>query len=172
MSSDELVGLKSNLGRLITFNSFLSTSADPPVSRSSTAVLFVIHVDLALLTTPVAFLGERKFLWGMNSVFRVTQIRETPNRPPEVTLTISSIDEVRMHCRHVMPSVGNASSLNKSHLAVLHFHIGCVRKDQGYLREALEHFRQALELGRDNADFDQLTMVGTFPRAVHVRFVS
>lgn len=133
MSKEEFVELNSKRGGLIAFNSFLSTSADQdlsllfasaaPNNPTSTAVLYIIHVDLALISTPIAFLGERfsffhseqEYLWGMNAVFRISHIRERRNQPWEVTLTMTSSDDCQLRALtdHLRRQVGLSTGLQR-----------------------------------------------------------
>ncbi|CAF1169420.1 unnamed protein product [Adineta steineri] len=89
MSMEEFEKLKQNLGGLISFNNFLSTSADQHVSllfalscldaSNMKAIFFVINVDLTLSSNPVGYLDEnssffcveQEYLWDMNTVFRI-----------------------------------------------------------------------------------------------------
>ena len=133
MSNDEFAELKNNVGGLIAFNSFLSTSAAQDVSLvfaaavsgdpDMTAILYVIHVDLALISTPIAYLDEhfshfrdeQEYLWGMNAVFRIAQIREMHNRPCEVVLKMTSSNDVQLKqlTDHLRKEVGLSSGLQR-----------------------------------------------------------
>jgi tetratricopeptide (TPR) repeat protein len=102
------------IGGLVSFNSFLSTSADKQVSllfarpslddSEAKAVLFVIHVDLALTASSVGFLddgftyfyGEKEYLWGMNTVFCIDDIREAEDGLCQVKLIVTRNDDSQL----------------------------------------------------------------------------
>ena len=114
MSSEEFDQLKGNVGGLISFNSFLSTSADKMVSqcfarsslghRNTKAILFIINVDLALSSCPVAYLDEslsyfpteHEYLWSMNTVFQISGVKEERNGLCHVNLTVTNEDDPQL----------------------------------------------------------------------------
>ncbi|CAM4774554.1 unnamed protein product [Rotaria magnacalcarata] len=114
MSNEEFLKLKQSVGGLISFNSFLSTSADQHVSRlfalssldnpDIKAIFYVIDVDLALTSSPIGYLdesfsyfyGEQEYLWGMNAVFRISAIQELDNGLCQVNLMVTSDDDVQL----------------------------------------------------------------------------
>jgi tetratricopeptide (TPR) repeat protein len=114
MSIEEFVKLKQNVGGLLSFNSFLSTSADEHVSLlfalsslddpSLKAIFYVINVDLALISSPIGYLdgcfscfyGEKEYLWGMNTIFRISEIREMENGVCQVNLKMTSGDDSQL----------------------------------------------------------------------------
>ena len=112
MSNEEFDELSQNIGGLIAFNSFLSTSSDKDVSLGFArpalddcnlkAILYVINADPTLLaSTPVAHLGEnhscfsdeKEYLWGMNAIFRIGTIVEVENGLWQVNLTVTTDDD-------------------------------------------------------------------------------
>ena len=114
MSSEEFDKLRENVGGLISFNSFLSTSADEGVSqgfalpslghRNMKAILFVITIDPGLISCPVAYLGEslsyfsdeHEYLWGMNTIFRISRAKEEQNGLCRVHLTVTNEDDPQL----------------------------------------------------------------------------
>jgi tetratricopeptide (TPR) repeat protein len=117
MSNEEFVQLKQNVGGLISFNSFLSTSADEHVSLhfalsslddpNLKAIFYVINVDLTLTSGPVGYLNgsssyfyeEQEYLWGMNAIFRISEIREVESGVCQVNLIVTSGDDSQL--RHL-----------------------------------------------------------------------
>ncbi|CAF0789727.1 unnamed protein product [Rotaria sordida] len=94
MLNDEFMELRNNIGGLLSFNSFLSTTVDLNVAMKfaqrsigrdgKTSVLFEIEVDPMLTSTPFASLNnvsyytkkEEEILFSMHSVFQVVQVKE------------------------------------------------------------------------------------------------
>ncbi|UJR32550.1 hypothetical protein I4U23_020012 [Adineta vaga] len=114
MSSEEYEKLKENLSGLISFNSFLSTTADQHISLvfalssldapNVKAILFVINVDLTLTSNPIGYLderlscfhGEQEYLWDMNTVFRISDIQELENDVCQVNLTMTDSADLQL----------------------------------------------------------------------------
>ncbi|CAF3353492.1 unnamed protein product [Rotaria socialis] len=114
MSIEEFIKLKQNVGGLISFNSFLSTSADEHVSRqfalsslddpSLKAIFYAIDVDLALTSSPVGYLSKRlsyfydeqEYLWDMNAIFRICEVQEVENGVCQVNLTTTSENDSQL----------------------------------------------------------------------------
>ena len=107
MFNDEFKKLKKNVGNLLSFNNLLSTSTSRDVSvrfaeRSlrnddQVAVLFEMHIDPGIRSTPFASLGgisyypaEGEVLFSMHSVFRIREIEHMHNRIWHVQLTLTS----------------------------------------------------------------------------------
>ena len=107
--------MKSNMGGLISFNSFLSTSTCRDVSfvfadssadiTDTVGVLFVMEIDPAILSAPFAsvedmswFKGEGEVLFSMHSVFRIDQIKSArmDDRLFEVYLTMTADDDPQL----------------------------------------------------------------------------
>lgn len=114
MSSEDFDLLEKNKTGLIAFSNFLSTTADRNLSRQFAlssldhpnlkAILFVINVDFALMSTPVGYLGkslsyfpeEQEYLWGMNVIFRIGDIEEVENGIKQVTLIMTSKSDTQL----------------------------------------------------------------------------
>ena len=133
MSSEEFDKLRGNVGGLISFNSFLSTSADEGVSqgfalsslghRNMKTILFIINVDLALISCPVAYLGEslsyfsdeHEYLWGMNTIFRISRVKEERNGLCHVHLTVTNEDDpqLRQLTEYMRQEAGRLSGIQR-----------------------------------------------------------
>ena len=133
MSSEEFDKLRGNVGGLISFNSFLSTSADEGVSQGFAlpslghqdmkAILFVIDIDLALISCPVAYLGkslsyfsgEHEYLWGMNTIFRISRVKEERNGLCHVHLRVTNEDDpqLRQLTVYMRQEVGRLSGIQR-----------------------------------------------------------
>lgn len=114
MLNEDFDLLEKNKSGLIAFNNFLSTSADRNLScqfalsslddPNLKAILFVINVDFALISTPVGYLGkslsyfpeEQEYLWGMNVVFQIGDIEEVENGMKQVTLIMTSKNDTQL----------------------------------------------------------------------------
>ena len=133
MSIEEFDKLRGNVGGLISFNSFLSTSADKDVSqffarsslehRDMKAILFVIDIDLALISCPVAYLGEslsyfsdeHEYLWGMNTIFRISRVKEDRNGLCHIHLTVTNEDDpqLRQLTEYMRQEAGRLSGIQR-----------------------------------------------------------
>ena len=107
--------LTKTQGRLIAFNSFLSTSRDPGHSRfradsasqsiDNVGIVFFITVNPAVTSTPFAdishiscFEGEAEVLFSMHSVFRIDQVvpLNAQGKLFEVRLTLTADDDPQL----------------------------------------------------------------------------
>ncbi|CAF1340966.1 unnamed protein product, partial [Adineta ricciae] len=92
LSQTDFHQLKENIGGLISFNNFLSTSKDRQISldfacsiakpSDMVGILFIIEIDPSIRSTPFAniqhcshYHNEEEVLFSMNSVFRINKIR-------------------------------------------------------------------------------------------------
>ena len=114
MSNEEFGMLEKNIGGLISFHNFLSTSTDKSLScffalpslddMNMKAILFVIHVDSILTSNPIGYLNgnlsyfsyEQEYLWDMNSIFRITNITKLENGLYEIDLTVTKDDDSQL----------------------------------------------------------------------------
>jgi tetratricopeptide (TPR) repeat protein len=115
MLNNEFEKLRNSKGGLLSFNNFLSTSADPEVAKifcpvpqhdlNMNAVLFEMKIVNPDFThTPFASLdnvsnfseGEKEILFSMHSVFRIDQITEIEERVWRVQLTLTSDDDEQL----------------------------------------------------------------------------
>lgn len=115
MYKQELEKLKQNIGRLMSFNCFLSTTADRRLaeflaesnagSLELEGVLFVINVDsnvpisspfAALQTENSHFPQEQEYLWGINTVFRINAIQQIDSGCWQVDLSVTSNDDPQL----------------------------------------------------------------------------
>jgi tetratricopeptide (TPR) repeat protein len=108
MLNDEFERIKMSEGGLLSFNNFLSTSADRQVSfafadsaqqdPTLTGILFEIEIDPSISSTPFALLdgishysdSEKEILFSMHTVFRIGEIHYIENRLWSVQLTMTS----------------------------------------------------------------------------------
>ena len=168
MSNEEFKQLQ--VGGLISFNSFLSTSADQQVSlvfaRSSLddseakAILFVIHVDLALASSPVGFLddgltyfsGEKEYLWGMNTIFRIDGIREEEDGLFHVNLVMARNDDsqLRQLTDYMRREVSVLSGLQR---------LGSLMIDMGEWSKAKDIYETLLQEKADPCIIQQLGFI-------------
>ncbi|CAF3419329.1 unnamed protein product [Rotaria socialis] len=102
--------IKERKGCLLSFNNFLSTSADREVAlllaesnlqkSGNIGILFQMEIDPKVSSTPYAliqddsaFVEEREVLFSMPSVFRIGEIIEIQDRLWEVNLKFTSDDD-------------------------------------------------------------------------------
>ena len=113
MFNDDFVNMRNNIGGLLAFNSFLSTSrhleqglkfackgADQPDKKR---ILFTIQVDPSITSTPFAFIDdvgrfgptEEEVLFSMHTIFRIQSVKVNSDNIWEVQLTSVSEEEVQ-----------------------------------------------------------------------------
>ncbi|CAF2098269.1 unnamed protein product [Rotaria magnacalcarata] len=190
MSIEELIKLKENVGGLISFNSFLSTSADEHVSRqfalsslddpSLKAIFYVINVNLALTSSLVGYLSrrlsyfydEQEYLWDMNAIFRISEVREVENGVCQVNLTTTSENDSQLkqltdymrreigilsgmqRLGYLMTEMGEWSKAKDIYETLLQEEedpciiqqLGFIAHQLGDLDEALRYYRHALSI--------------------------
>lgn len=190
MSIEEFIQLKQNVGGLISFNSFLSTSADELISRqfalstlddpSLKAIIYVINVDIALTSSPVGYLDrrlsyfhqEQEYLWGMNTVFRISEVREVEDGVCQVNLTTTSENDSQLkqltdymrreigilsgmqRLGYLMAEMGEWSKAKDIYETLLQEEedpciiqqLGFIAHQMGDLDTALRHFQHALSI--------------------------
>ncbi|CAM2727274.1 unnamed protein product [Rotaria socialis] len=104
LMNDEFNNMRSNIGGLFSFNSFLSTSVDRNVAMifakkranqpNKIPILFELQVDPTLTTTPFASLNslsyyqhkEEEILFSMHTIFRIMAVKDGNEGIWEVTL--------------------------------------------------------------------------------------
>lgn len=106
MSRDDFEKLKNNVGGLLSFTSFISTSMDKEVSiafiegaqshADTTGVLFLIDINPSIKSYPFAFVAGRSFfecedevLFSMNTTFRICSIGMADNGLWHVNLQLA-----------------------------------------------------------------------------------
>ena len=120
--------IKQNQGGLLAFNNFLSTSKNRNVSlgfiNSSSgksdlvSVLFVMHIDPSIQSTPYANVdkisaigGEEEILFSMHSVFRIRQMKQLPGSTliweVELSLTDDNDPELRQLAEHIQKQISS-----------------------------------------------------------------
>ncbi|CAM2727748.1 unnamed protein product [Rotaria socialis] len=119
MSKEDFQNLLDSKGGLLSFNNFLSTSMDPKVgiefvertmekNQDIVGVIFIMTIDQSKISTsntPFAMIdehsaipSEQEILFTMHTVFRVVEIKRTPNnsRLWEVHLTITDENDPQL----------------------------------------------------------------------------
>jgi tetratricopeptide (TPR) repeat protein len=108
--------LKQTPGGLLSFNNFLSTSLDRPVSHAFAesnqyntdliGVLFEININSSISSSPFANVGnasyyqtEKEILFSMHSIFRIGKIQriDKNDRLWQVDLTLTSENDPQLH---------------------------------------------------------------------------
>ncbi len=109
MSHANFDKLRENIGGLLSFNEFLSTSIDkqvalkfasrPQKNLDQTAIMFQMEFDPLILSVPFASLGnisaipkEKEILFSMHTVFRIGQVQQIDNNLWQVNLFLTSKD--------------------------------------------------------------------------------
>lgn len=108
LSSTDFERIKNNTGGLLSFNNFLSTSANSDVGyiyadsarqdRDQIGVIFKIEIDSSVSSTPYAPIGERSYyqeaeeeiLFSMHTIFRIGDTTERSDRLWEVSLKLTN----------------------------------------------------------------------------------
>lgn len=114
MSKENFERLKGNVGGLLAFNSFVSTSAEESVARSFilgidenhptlVAILFKIHVDTSMKTSSpfasvahLSQMGEAEFLFSILPVFRIGEIHPSEDGIWHVQLKMTMDDDEQL----------------------------------------------------------------------------
>ena len=114
MSLIEFNKLKDNQGGIVSFHSFLSTSIDREVSLSFAesarnnpdliGILFEMEADPSISIAPFVSLDnvsyylneESEYLFSMNTIFRIGEIKNLDDRLWEVHLTLSSNNDEQL----------------------------------------------------------------------------
>ncbi|CAM4972775.1 unnamed protein product [Rotaria socialis] len=119
MKEEDFQNLLDSKGGLLSFNNFLSTSMDPKVgiefvertmekNQDIVGVIFIMTIDQSKISTsntPFAMIdehsaipSEQEILFTMHTVFRVVEIKRTPNnsRLWEVHLTITDENDPQL----------------------------------------------------------------------------
>ncbi|CAF1004884.1 unnamed protein product [Adineta steineri] len=130
LSKPNFEKLQKTEGGLISFNSFLSTSADKEVSLqfaecastdpNMVAILFIISIDPCLKSTPFAFINdlshckeENEILFSMHTVFRVGAIEHMSNENQlyqvELQLTSDDDQQLRLLTDRIREEVGDST---------------------------------------------------------------
>ncbi|CAF1249930.1 unnamed protein product [Rotaria sp. Silwood1] len=114
ISNDEFEKLRKNIGGLLSFNNFLSTSIDQDVSLAFgssarddpnlTGVLFRIEIDPSISIVPFAQLDdisfysnfEREILFSMHTIFRISSVMEIENRLWQIDLKLTDNNDEQL----------------------------------------------------------------------------
>ena len=132
MSTKDFDKLKKNIGGLLSFTSFLSTTTDERVSIAFVegsqndvdivGVLFFIDIDPSIKSSPFAFVTghsyfecEDEVLFSMNTVFRVCSIELTQNGLWYVNIQLTSDDDVQLRelTRYIRDDIQGSTDLSK-----------------------------------------------------------
>ncbi|CAF1372253.1 unnamed protein product [Adineta ricciae] len=145
LSFNDFEKLKTNKGRLMSFNCFLSTSSNRDVgdmyaesnsrSQGKVGVLFVIKVDPKIKSTPFAnieresnYPEEAEVLFSMHSVFRIEDIKclDESQQVYEVQLTLTADDdpELRQLFNQIVTDIEMPTLPRKEDLRTLLLWIG------------------------------------------------
>jgi tetratricopeptide (TPR) repeat protein len=108
MLPEDVQRLEKSQGGLLSFNTFLSTTTDPDVSRTfiqralenpeHVAIHFLMKINPKIPSTPFASLDqesyfeefEKEILFSMHTVFRIDHVKQKNERLWEVHLTLTS----------------------------------------------------------------------------------
>ncbi|CAF2883632.1 unnamed protein product [Rotaria sp. Silwood2] len=133
MLNDEFIGIRNNIGGLLSFNSFLSTSDDLKVAMEfaqrsvgrpgKTSVLFEIEVDPTLTSTPFASLNnvtsskekEKETLFSMHTVFQIVQVKEDNNQIWKIILKLVSNNNLQITqlTEQIRREIGEGSAIDR-----------------------------------------------------------
>ncbi|CAF2059488.1 unnamed protein product [Rotaria magnacalcarata] len=133
MLNEEFGAMRNNIGGLVAFNSFLSTSenmnvamkfAEKSVGRDGkTSVLFEIEVDPALTLTPYASLDgvttcqpkEKEILFSMHTVFRIYEVKENNDQIWKINLkSVSDKDlAIKKLTEQIRSEIGEGNPIDR-----------------------------------------------------------
>ena len=157
MLSADFERIRENVGGLLSFNSFLSTSTDRSVAlgfaqqaRANpelTALLFEMKIDPFSLYAPlgahVSYFEEREseILFSMNTVFRIGQIRVQENKLWEVQLTLTEENDRQLQilAEQTRTEIGKGPEMDR---------IGCLLAKMGKYEKAEEIYTTLLKSTR------------------------
>ncbi|CAF3140434.1 unnamed protein product [Rotaria sp. Silwood2] len=133
MLNDEFTGIRNNIGGLLAFNSFLSTSEDLKIATKfaqqsagragKTAILFEIEVDPTLISISFASLNnlsycnekEKEILFSMHTVFQIVQVKENTGNIWKVNLkSVNNTDlQITRLTEHIRQEIGEGSAIER-----------------------------------------------------------
>ena len=166
VSNDILQKMTENLGRLISFNSFLATTNSSDVAScyadltqensESKGIIFQIEIDPCVSTTPYAILDDsdrfhcvgKEVLFSMHSVFRIKATEQLTDNLWAVTLTLTSETDQDLNklTACIRDEIQGNSQLHR---------LGNLLVKMGEFQKAEEAFRTLLTTTlRDNAEQD------------------
>jgi len=133
MFDEDFNKMRNNIGGLVTFNSFLSTSVDLNVAKkfaleradqpNKTSVLFDMEIDPTLTSTPFASLNnlsyykikEEEILFSMHTIFRIIDVKENNEHIRTVKLKSVSDTDLQMTrlIEQIRREIGGGSAINR-----------------------------------------------------------
>jgi tetratricopeptide (TPR) repeat protein len=149
--------MKNSEGALLSFNNFLSTSANRAVANlfassspddpNLTGVLFKMKIDPLVSTSPFGLLGnsshhsdnEEEILFSMHTIFRITELqRMDHDRLWEVTLTSTSDNDKQLLqlTNHIQNELGTDSGWVR--LGHLMYQMGAFEKAEQIYKTVIE----------------------------------
>ncbi|CAF4043423.1 unnamed protein product, partial [Rotaria magnacalcarata] len=139
MLNEEFEAMRNNIGGLVAFNSFLSTSENMNVAMKfaeksagrdgKTSVLFEIEVDPALTLTPYASLDgvttcqpkEKEILFSMHTVFRIVKVKKNNDQIWKINLqSVSDKDlEIKKLTEQIRWEIGEGDPIDRLGLLMI-----------------------------------------------------
>ncbi|CAF1320978.1 unnamed protein product [Rotaria sordida] len=133
MLDDEFIGIRNNIGGLLAFNSFLSTSDDLNVAMKfarrsvgrpgKTSVLFNMEVDPTLTSAPFVSLNnishckekEKEILFSMHTVFQIVQVKEDNDHIWKINLKSVSNNNLQITrlTEHIRREIGEGITIDR-----------------------------------------------------------
>ncbi|CAF1543832.1 unnamed protein product [Didymodactylos carnosus] len=154
---DELENLNNNLGGLLSFNNFLSTSTNPEVAlmflrtRSDLqSVLFEITADYRQDTKPFCSIKEisnynqeEEVLFSIGTIFRIESVDNINNGVTKIrlTLTAQEDEQLKQLRQHIRMELGEELNLNA--LGILMLNMGEYQYAQQYFTTSIQNHQLA-----------------------------
>ena len=165
MSPIEFNKIKDNQGGLVSFHSFLSTSIDRQISLAYAesartdpdliGILFQMKIDPSIPLAPFVSLDdisyyaskEKEYLFSMNTIFRIGEIKNLDDRLWEVHLTLTSNNDEQLQrlIQHMRQAIEGKTALQR---------LGNLLFKMDEFDKAEKMFQQLLTLASDN-DWEQ-----------------
>ena len=144
--------MSQNVGGLLSFNNFLSTTLDRELAYARadsaqddpqlTGVFFEIKMDTSISRTPYASIGhvsyfldsEQEILFSMHTIFRIGQLKQIGDRLWHIILTLTSDDDKQL--KQLIEFIRKEIAMQPewAHLAVLMLRMGEYKKAEEICR--------------------------------------
>ncbi|CAF1049435.1 unnamed protein product [Adineta ricciae] len=160
ISNEDFQQIRNNIGCLLSFNNFLSTSKDYDVAflyaesikqnSSVISVLFRIQIDFVESSTYFTSLNqitqhhdENEILFSMHSVFRIENVKKIDDQLWEIQLKLTSDDDEQLNrlTDYFRKEFGKTSGWKR---------LGLLMLKTGHFRQAEEIFNKLLLLAQPN----------------------
>ncbi|CAF1483716.1 unnamed protein product [Didymodactylos carnosus] len=154
---DELENLMNNLGGLLSFNNFLSTSTNPkvalmflPTGSDLQSVLFEIIAEYRQDTKPFCSIKqiskyneEEEVLFSIGSIFRIESVDTLSNGVMKISLTLTTQEDEQLKQLRQHDRMELGENLNLNFLGLLMIRMGEYKYAQQYFTTSIQNHQPA-----------------------------